>query len=500
MADEPSVDSNPNRQKRVPMSTNFRHHFFFDRSCHSTHNDRKTHRQLGRPQVRNTNPHPSHSTLYSFGPLSPKLPVNHPELPIEFKNLPFLSLPKGYCYSVVSYAGDIMCDGNRVPTNHGSMAAFRGSQGTTVVLRNHNLRNEDTKVQVKTGSYYDAKRSGGTSTLVFNHRGRLCLHHGSLAGTDSNQTGCSTPWNTWLTCEGNFSEGEERHGYVFEIPSDGFAETQPIREMGRFAHGGAAIDSRSGMIYMTENRSDGLFYRFRPHQSGELDEGGTLEALRIVSPVPQGNSTVTYFNRFAALSRVGWVSIDDPDPDTEFGNYSTRAQGQQKEASTFNRSIGPWYYQGLIYFASRKEETNSRRIVWAFDPECETIMENPTTPFRELVDHIAHEPQMGRFPPCHEFAIDPVGRLCCTYSASERSSIIVADSAGKTFKIVGNRYNNSNFSGLCFSPSNRLMFANISDPGITFVIHGPWKRGLNVAVESIANPRTSFIEHLSTAR
>ena len=43
--------------------------------------------------------------------------------------------------------------------------------------------------------------------------------------------------------------------------------------MGRFRHEGVAFD-QSGNVYQTEDKSDGLFYRFVPNVKQKLDKGG----------------------------------------------------------------------------------------------------------------------------------------------------------------------------------------------------------------------------------
>src|SRR3546814_12892933 len=49
--------------------------------------------------------------------------------------------------------------------------------------------------------------------------------------------------------------------------------------MGRFNHEAAAIDPRTGIVYMTEDRDDSLSYRFLPDDPGSLRKGGRLPVL-----------------------------------------------------------------------------------------------------------------------------------------------------------------------------------------------------------------------------
>ena len=57
-----------------------------------------------------------------------------------------LELPPGFQYRAFSRTGDMMSDGNPVPGNHDGMAAFRGAQGSTILVRNHELSPNSVRV------------------------------------------------------------------------------------------------------------------------------------------------------------------------------------------------------------------------------------------------------------------------------------------------------------------------------------------------------------------
>lgn len=47
--------------------------------------------------------------------------------------------------------------------------------------------------------------------------------------------------------------------------------------MGRFNHEAVAIDTKTGIVYQTEDNGTSLFFRFIPKQYGNLKAGGTLQ-------------------------------------------------------------------------------------------------------------------------------------------------------------------------------------------------------------------------------
>ncbi|MEO0588513.1 MAG: alkaline phosphatase PhoX, partial [Planctomycetota bacterium] len=218
-----------------------------------------------------------------------------------------IKLPKGFSYRVLSKTGDEMDDGLLVPGMQDGMAAFEGPGNTTVLVCNHEIDDDPTSIgafgeanervgKIAAEKLYDPgdgttgpSLGGCTRVIVDNASGEVVGKHLALAGTVRNCAGGPTPWGTWVTCEEDVRTAQRdgfsmSHGYNFEVPSAptaGVADPLPIKAMGRFNHEAIAVDPRTGAVYQTEDRHEGLIYRYLPNTPGKLHDGGRLQALAI---------------------------------------------------------------------------------------------------------------------------------------------------------------------------------------------------------------------------
>ncbi len=407
-----------------------------------------------------------------------------------------LNLPSGFSYKVISQMGDKMTDGFVVPGLADGMATFDSAYGKILIIRNHELSPGDLKrgpfgpdkellENLAPEKLYDYGRGtlpcmGGTTTLLYNPKsGQVESQWLSLAGTIRNCAGGRTPWNSWITCEENVSppgsELEKWHGYNFEVPATAapqLFDPVPLVSMGRFNHEAVCVDPDSGTVYQTEDRGDGLIYRFLPNQKGYLTAGGKLQVLAIKDQ--KGYDTRNWeplgFDKMPIGQKlaVEWLDIDGIDaPDDDL-----RYRGYEKGAARFARGEGIWFGEGEFYFACTNGGSMEHGQIFRY-------ILSPYEGTSEEGDHPATleifiEPNdINLVESCDNVTIASNGDLIiCEDKATPR--IVGVSPDGEIYHLAKNVGYQSEFAGATFSPDGQILFVNIQGPGITLAITGPW--------------------------
>lgn len=405
------------------------------------------------------------------------------------------NLPKGFSYKIISRTGNTMSDGFFVPGLPDGMAAFPGSDGRSILIRNHEVNptsanklgafgdgNELLK-SIDPGMFYDFARGkkpalGGTTTLIYNtNTGEVEKEYLSLAGTLRNCAGGPTPWNSWITCEETVIKKddiyEQDHGYVFEVPATmdiQLADPRPIKEMGRFNHEAVAVHPASSIVYLTEDAHDGLLYRFIPNVKGNLRSGGKLEALAI-----KGRGSFDTRNWESQTIKPGqtveteWIALENIDPPED----DLRLRGFAAGAARFARGEGMWFGNDAVYFACTNGGAIKKGQIFRYIPSkfegtrketenpgmLELFIESPSAELIENADNITIAPNGNLF-------------ICEDGPGVQFLDIVTPD--GEISKFGKNIYNDSELTGCCFSPDGSTLFINIQNPGITFAVTGPW--------------------------
>ena len=407
-----------------------------------------------------------------------------------------LDLPAGFSYQVFSQAGDTMDDGLLVPGAHDGMAAFAAPDGRTILVRNHELSpgNEaasafgasgELRGRVPAGSFYDFGSGvtpciGGTTTLVYNtQERRLESHFLSLAGTIRNCAGGPTPWGSWITCEetNQRKQGalERDHGYNFEVPAStemGLVHPVPLIAMGRFNHEAIAVHEASGNIYQTEDRDDGLFYRFVPAEKGRPSAGGRLQALALadLASADTRNWSERTLERQAPAA-VRWVDLEE----IESPGDDLRQRGASAGAAIFARGEGAWTDGDAIYFACTSGGAARSGQVFRY-----AVSSDEATPSEDAnpgrLELFAESPDSRLLEYADNLTVSPWGDIIVCEDGSGRDHIVGITAKGQFYQLGRNAMDDGEFAGSTFSPDGSTLFVNIQNPGKTFAITGPWQR------------------------
>ena len=403
-----------------------------------------------------------------------------------------LDLPRGFSYRVISKLGDRMDDGNVVPDRADGMGAFRLDDRRMALVRNHEL-------QPKHGSdgpfrgpapagiaTFDRGGNGqplpgGTTTIIYDYRaGTVLSQHLSLVGTIRNCAGGTTPWGSWLTCEEDVSkagkDGVGRdHGWVFEVPAAqrGLASPVPLKAMGRFNHEAAAVDPRTGIVYLTEDRDDSLFYRFLPNVRGQLARGGRLQALafrdRGLGADSRNWGGVTF--PVQSWRDAEWIDMANPESPED----DLRKRGHASGAVLFARGEGIHFGDGELYFCCTNGGAAKLSQIMRYRPSrfegqagegsepgrLQLFVESVSEAMLNFGDNIVVAPN-GHLVVCED-----------QYGLVVKNHLRGVTPDGSIYAIA-RLHAQTELAGACFSPDGRTMFVNVYDPGRTLAITGPW--------------------------
>lgn len=292
---------------------------------------------------------------------------------------------------------------------------------------------------------------GGASAVKFGPDGTVVDAYRVLGGTSLNCAGGPVD-GKWYSCE------EHDAGLVWECDPLAPGPGIPHPELGTFAHEAVAKDVY-GYLYLTEDESDGRFYRYDP-------KAGVLAAAKVG---PDG--------------KVEWLPIPRPNivPGTTFTRH------QVPETTVFRGGEGCWYDPkraagGVVYITTKGDNR-----VWAYKPKQQTIEViydddwfGDAAPLRG-VDNVTVHPRNGHV----LVAEDGDNRhlnIC----------ILAGDQVAPLVELVG--HEGSEITGPAFTPDGtRLYFSsqrgpadfsrpletgsgesNPARPGVTFEVTGPF--------------------------
>ncbi|WP_028813535.1 alkaline phosphatase PhoX [Streptomyces flavidovirens] len=282
--------------------------------------------------------------------------------------------------------------------------------------------------------------SGGAGAVRFSSTGAITGAYRILSSTRQNCAGGKTPWNTWLSCE------EVDRGYVYETDPWGVKAAVRRDAMGRFKHEAAAADPVRRTIYLTEDVTDGCFYRFTPTTWGDLS-AGRLEVLKMGS----GTS-----------GPVTWATVPDP------SGASTATRNQVSGAKRFTGGEGCYYADDTCWFTTKGDNR-----VWQYNAAAQTIelayddsLVSGTAPLTG-VDNVTGTSSGDLF-----VAEDGGNMEIC---------VITPDDVVAPFLRIDGQ-SGSEITGPAFSPDGRRLYfssqrgtSGSSSGGITYEVTGPFR-------------------------
>lgn len=388
-----------------------------------------------------------------------------------------LDLPEGFSYRILSQLGDAMNDGGTVPDKADGMGCFDIGGGEIVLVRNHELVPEDDAggpIERGYGTQNGQFVPGGTTNLVLDISTlELKRQFRSLGGTIRNCSGGTTPWGTWLTCEeAPTGPGQPNgdglalnHGWVFEVPANakGLVDAVPLRAMGRFNHEAACVDPETGIIYMTEDRNDGVLYRFLPASPGILSNGGRLQAMVIDGL----SDTRNWADEAIAVGQphtVNWIDLVD----VESPNDDLRHRAVALGATIVARGEGIHMGDQELYFCATNGGAKKLGQIFCMKPGRNGQSDQVELFFESESDE--------QFNYGDNLCVSPNGHLI----VCEDQYTNVVDNHLRGITPDGNPYDfgrlriQTELAGACFSPDGKWLFVNAYSPTRTLAITGPW--------------------------
>lgn len=401
-----------------------------------------------------------------------------------------MNLPDGFSYKVISKLGDLMDDGIEVPDKADGMGCFALGRNRVALVRNHEAWQEnhapgqtENRNKLRDSAYDETEDGmvlpGGTTTIIYdlNTQERIREFY-SLVGTATNCAGGITPWGSWLSCEETVRKAgagvKKDHGWVFEVQATamGPVEPVPLKEMGRFNHEAAAVDPATGIVYMTEDRPNGLFYRFIPNVYGELEKGGKLQALGIKEHSGGFDSRNWEALTFdpGSWRSAEWIDLEDIDSP----NDDLRVRGYNDGAAIFARGEGIIWGDGELYFCcstgGEEQVGQVMRYIPSRDEGTSSESDNPGK-----LQLFFESSDIETFGLGDNIVVAPNGHLivCEDHYDGTINHIRGITPDGAVYNLA--RINvDSETAGACFSPDGSTLFVNVQNPTTTLAITGPW--------------------------
>ena len=398
-----------------------------------------------------------------------------------------LDLPPGFTYRIIDERGTRMDDGYRVPGRPDGMASFAGPEGEIVLMRNHELSAFDVLQspyrlgQDAPDAAFTRNGLGGVTRLRIDPESLEVLSRNLvLTGTSRNCAGGPSPWG-WLSAEEDAQAG---HGWVFRCRVDATTvqPAEPIRAYGRFMHEAVAVDPETMIAYLTEDRRDSCLYRFVPETLGDRDRAfrGRLQALAILDArgEPQAGFDTARGHQVGDLMRAAWIDLEETDaPDDDL-----RARAQAAGAARFDRGEGIWQRDGEVVFSATAGGPLERGQVFRYRPsERADPAAGGELELLAQAEGPSIDGEAGPFDMPDNLTIAPSGEIITCEDGGGANYLRVIKRNGEVVPFARNATSeDSELTGVCFSPDAATMFVNIQLAGLTLAVRGPFEEFFSI--------------------
>jgi len=373
-----------------------------------------------------------------------------------------LDLAEGLTQRVIDRKGNRLSDGYISPARPDGMACFANTDGQWVLMRNHEIDQDDIGTDDGIGAYelnsapidaYSQTSLGAVSRLVIDPETlSLVQSNVVLSGTRKNCAGGPTPMG-WLSCEETVDKKGD-HGFVFlcDVNATSLQAPKRIDAYGRFIHEAAGFDSTTGICYLTEDRGAACLYRFLPDSPSEPFTG-RLQAM-VIDNQPMFKTTKMHVDQ---RLRINWIDVPDP-----LAGVDVAPQCQAAGAAVIVNGEGCWFDQGRLVFTASKGGAVGKGQLFEL---------KETDAYSELT-LLAAADDSTQFHHPDNIVIAPDGSVFFAEDNKGDCLIQRLTATGDFEPIARNKERGEEIAGVCFSPNGKVLFANIQEPGITVAISG----------------------------